>query len=107
MRVMVLPDGPAAQADIRDHDKVLSVNGEPVKNWDDLKKAISAHPGETIDVLVERNGEQIHKAVTPGAKGGAGEGKVQIGPATRTVPVGIGEAAKLAVIQPVLVVYGT
>ena len=47
---------------MRDGDKVLAVNGTPVTNWDELKKAVGAHPGEPIDVTVERDG---HDARTP------------------------------------------
>ncbi len=107
MRVMVDPDGAAAQGDIRDGDKILSVNGVAVANWDELAAAIGKHPGEAIDVEVDRSGVQSHKSVTPAAKGAKYEGKILIGPFQRVVPVGIGEAAKRSVIEPPMVVYGT
>src|SRR5450631_866267 len=37
MRIEVDHEGPAAVADIHDGDKIVSVNGESVKNWDELK----------------------------------------------------------------------
>src|ERR1022692_807017 len=45
MKVSVSPDGPAHAADMRGGDKVLAVNGENIKDWDQLKKTIGAHPG--------------------------------------------------------------
>jgi len=107
MRVDVDQEGPAAAADVRDGDKIVSVNGEPVKNWDELKKAISSHPGETIDVVVEREGAELHKAVTPAAKGAKNEGKILIGQYHTVAPISLAKAAKLAVIEPPLVVYLT
>ena len=107
MKVTIGPGGAAAMADIKDGDRVVSVNGDAVKSWDDLKRLISTHPGETIHVVVERNGAELDKAVTPAAKGEKNEGKILIGPATKVVPVGFKEAAKLSVIEPPLVVYAT
>lgn len=107
MRVDVDPEGAAAIAEIKDGDKIVSVGGEPVKNWDELKKAISSHPGETIDVIVERSGVEYHKAVTPAAKGTKNEGKILIGQYHTVAPISIAKAAKLAVIDPPLVVYMT
>jgi regulator of sigma E protease len=107
MRIEVEPDGPAAVAGIRDGDNVVAVNGDAIKNWKDLKDAVSAHPGDTIDVTVERNGAELHQAVTPNPKGGKYEGKIQIGQFHTTAPISVAKAAKLAVIEPPLVVYLT
>jgi regulator of sigma E protease len=107
MRVFVDDSGAAAQAGIRDEDRIVSVDGEAVRNWDDLKRLIGSHAGETIDVVIERDGREEHKAVTPAAKGTENEGKILVGPATRTEKVGVLEAAKLSVIQPPVVVYET
>jgi len=40
-------------AGVKDGDKITAVNGESVKDWDQLRKAISAHPGEEIDLALE------------------------------------------------------
>src|SRR5690349_7705030 len=48
MRVHVGANGPAAQAGIVDGDRILTVNGDAVKDWDMLKKQIGAHPGDKI-----------------------------------------------------------
>ena len=45
--------------------------------------------------------------MTPGASTDKAPGKIQVSPVTKTVPVTVGEAAKLSVIEPPLVVYGT
>ncbi|MFO0679013.1 MAG: M50 family metallopeptidase [Polyangiaceae bacterium] len=106
MRVVVAAEGPAKQADIRDGDKILSINGTAVPTWDALKKSISAHPGETIEVVVERKDEKITKSVTTGAVGTKYAGKILIGPEYRVVTVGPKEALGLAVTEPPQIVYG-
>jgi regulator of sigma E protease len=106
MRVQVSPDGPAFVADVHNGDKIVAVNDQPVKDWKELKDAVSAHPGEPIDVLVERSGQQLHKKVTPRASGDD-KGKILIGPYARVEKVGVKEAGKLAIIGPPIVVYDT
>jgi regulator of sigma E protease len=105
MRVSVAQDGPAMQAHMKDGDKIVEVNNTPIANWDELKGAISSHPGEPIDVLVDRDHASVHLSVTPGKKGAKGEGMIQIGPESRPVR-GIAEAAMLSVTDPPKVVIG-
>ena len=107
MRVQVVPAGPAATAGIADDDKIVTVNDQPIANWDDLKTVVGSHAGQTIDVVIDHNGELVHKAVTPAAAGEKNAGKILISPMSRSVKVGVGEAAKLSVIGPPIVVYDT
>jgi regulator of sigma E protease len=87
MKLSVDPAGPAYAAQVRDGDRVLSVNDAP------------------IDMRMERDGKEFHAAVTPGAPGEKFEGKIRIGPVTKVVPVGVAEAAKLSVVEPPRIVY--
>ena len=52
----VLPDGPAARAGLQPGDRVLSIDGHAVKDWNDLVAQISPHPGGTISLTYMRNG---------------------------------------------------
>ncbi len=104
MRVVV-EDGPAMQAGVQTNDKVDEVNGAPVKTWEELRKAVMAHPGEAIDLTIERGGETLHKTVTPGAKGSKDEGLIHVRVPTHKEPVSVGEAAKMSVIAPPLFIY--
>ncbi len=106
MRVSVAQGGSAQLADMREADKIVRVNGEQISDWEQLKRAVSSHPGEKIDIDVERDGAVVHIPVTPAAKGEKNEGKIQIGPYRRdNVPVSLGEAAKLSIKAPAVVVY--
>jgi regulator of sigma E protease len=108
MKVHVGANGPAAQAGIMDGDRILTVNGNAVKDWDMLKKQIGAHPGEKIDIEVEREKgdkkETLHFLTTPIAEGST-KGKILVGPTDRIEPVTVGQAALLSVKEPPKVVY--
>jgi regulator of sigma E protease len=104
MRVAIEP-GPAQTAGMQTGDKVLAVNGQDVRTWEELRKAVSAHPGEAIDISVERDGETIHKQVTPSPRGEQDEGLIHVRPPTHVEPVHIPEAAKMSVIAPPIFVY--
>jgi regulator of sigma E protease len=105
MRVSIDPRGPAAAADMRDGDKVVTVDGAAVPDWESLKKSIGSHPGQPVAIEVERDGQRVKLDVTPAPKGDKFEGKILIGPYHTDLDVGVPEAAKLAVVEPAIVVY--
>lgn len=105
MRVSVAENGPAAQSGIESGDRIVSVNGEAIHTWEELKSSVGKHAGEPIDVTVERAGETLVKRPTPAAKGAEHEGKILIGPQEIMVKVGVAEAALLSVTTPAKVVY--
>jgi regulator of sigma E protease len=100
MRLAVDPDGPAAAAQIHDGDRVLAVNEQPIANWDELKKAVSAHPGEAIDMKMDTEGRVWHAKVTPEPVGAKDAGKIRITQYTHNEPVSVREAAALSVVAP-------
>jgi regulator of sigma E protease len=104
MRVVVEP-GAAQAAGMETGDQVLAVNGQEVHAWGALRKAVSAHPGEAVDITIERRGETLHETVTPGPKGDKDEGLIHVRMPTHVEPVGIGEAARMSVIAPPVFVY--
>lgn len=59
------PEAPGAAAGIEPGDRLVSVDGDPIDSWDQSTAIIRAHPGEPIDVVVERDGEQVALEVTP------------------------------------------
>jgi regulator of sigma E protease len=98
--------GPAQVAGVETNDKIDAVNGVSVHNWDELRKEVKSHPGEAIDLTLERNGETLHKTVTPTAKTDSDEGGlIHVKMPTHHESVGLLEAGKLGVIAPPLIVY--
>jgi regulator of sigma E protease len=102
---VVVEAGPAQIAGVQTGDRVLSVNGQEVHNWDELRKAVSAHPGEAVDLAIERSGETLHEQVTPGPRGDKDEGLIHVRMPTHVEAVGLREAATMSVIAPPLFVY--
>ncbi len=58
-------DGAAAEAGLEVGDKVVQIDGNEVKNWDELTKIIQAHPNETLLFSIERDGKIFEVPVTP------------------------------------------
>ena len=63
----VSPGAPAAKAGLQHGDKIVSVDGKPVRNWDDLRKAISPHAGQATTIGIERGGKKLTVSITPKA----------------------------------------
>jgi len=56
----VTPSSPAQAAGIRSGDVVLEIGGQKIGSSNELLKAIARYkPGETVDVLVERDGREV------------------------------------------------
>lgn len=67
------PDSPAVAAGIRPGDKIVAIDDEPIRTWDDLGAAVRPNGGQQLDVVVERNGETLTVPVTPENIGGEGK----------------------------------
>ena len=65
----VEPEGPAAKAGLQGGDVVLSLNGEPVKEWLDFRVAIAGFPpGSEIELEIFRDGEKKQIQVELGSR---------------------------------------
>ena len=62
---------PAADADFRPGDRIVAVDGEDVRTWDDFNARITAAPGSEVRITIERGTAQgeaartLTKIVTP------------------------------------------
>ena len=61
----VKPDYPAYQAGLQKGDRILEVNGAPVKRWEDLAQVIHDSDGRPLSLKVERAQENFQVSVTP------------------------------------------
>ena len=69
MTPAVEPGGPADEAGMRDGDIVVSIDGMPVDSEHPLDATLSQFaPGRTIDVVVNRGGEQVTLEITLGTR---------------------------------------
>jgi membrane-associated protease RseP (regulator of RpoE activity) len=61
-----LGKSPAAEAGIRPNDKIISINGTPVRSWDDLHTVLKSEPaGQPLPMVVERGGKDVTLTITP------------------------------------------
>jgi regulator of sigma E protease len=61
----VKPDFPAYQAGLQPGDRILEVNGSPVKRWEDLAKVIHEGSDRPLALKVEREQKTFSVSVTP------------------------------------------
>lgn len=57
-------EGPAGEAGILPGDRITSVDGVTVASWADLSEVVSARPGETVTVELDRAGETVSTTTT-------------------------------------------
>ncbi len=59
------PESPAAEAGIEPGDVIVSVDGQPVSNFAEATAIVQAAPGETLDMVVLRDGAEQTLSITP------------------------------------------
>lgn len=64
----VLPDTPAAREQIQKGDRIVEINGMPVKQWIDMTNIIYASPGKELTLKIERDSAALTLNVTPERK---------------------------------------
>jgi regulator of sigma E protease len=74
-QVMVVEDGIAQKAGVKNHDQIVAVNGKTTANWSQLSKAVSSHPKEKIKLKINRK-QQIKTIILTPALASNGSKKV-------------------------------
>jgi len=59
------PASPAAEAGIKPGDVIVSVDGQPVSTFAEATTIVQAAPGETLDMVVRRDGAEKSLRLTP------------------------------------------
>jgi regulator of sigma E protease len=79
----VLPGSPAEKAGLQAGDRILAVNGQPVRHFYDVMKLVGASPDKEVTLEIERGGSKIEVRATP--RNVDGQGKLGIPPPNPTV----------------------
>jgi regulator of sigma E protease len=87
----------AEKAGLKPGDLLLAVNGEPMTQPTQLTEAISKSAGKQTDILVKRNGEEMHISVVPEKRGDRGMIGIYFGQQTKSFKPGPVEAIQLSI----------
>jgi regulator of sigma E protease len=87
----VSADSPAEQAGLKAGDKVASINGITIGEWEELSKLIEKLGEQTLTLKVERDGEALMVKVTPRVT----EVKNIFGEPTKRAVIGITASGKI------------
>jgi regulator of sigma E protease len=61
----VVPGAPAALAGLRSGDRIVSINGEAVRAWDEVIARVSPVTSGTVTFVIARGSERVQTAITP------------------------------------------
>ncbi|MCZ6607798.1 MAG: RIP metalloprotease RseP [Alphaproteobacteria bacterium] len=61
----VQPESAAAEAGLQSGDRILSINGEAITWFEDLRRIVSANPSVRLELTVRRNGSEMLVPATP------------------------------------------
>lgn len=76
----IVENSPAEETGLEVGDRIISIDNEPVQNFDDVVAVISVRPNEEFPITVERNGEEVSYSITaeeePDGRGIIGIGRM-------------------------------
>lgn len=83
-----LEPGPAMRAGLEIGDRIVEVDGRPVRTWEELVAGISRNPGRSIGLTAERGGKALSFVVTPDSveQDGRKIGRINIRPRFAELP---------------------
>jgi regulator of sigma E protease len=91
---------PAERAGIAKGDRIVVIDGKPVKEWDELSQTIKASGGKPLNLQISRGGETVSLTVQPIQK----EGRTVFGERKDDWIIGIGSQVSIEKGNPGLAV---
>jgi regulator of sigma E protease len=68
----VLPDSAAAHAGLVAKDRIVDIDGQPIRSFEDLQKVVASHPAQELRMTVQRDGTDQVMPVKTGSRDVAG-----------------------------------
>lgn len=63
----VSEDGAAAEAGLEAGDRIVSIDGRSIDRFEDILQTVLLNPGRRLELVIDRGGTELVKAVTPRA----------------------------------------
>ncbi|MCL2608771.1 MAG: RIP metalloprotease RseP [Treponema sp.] len=80
---------PADAAGLRSGDRIVSIDGKPVRYWHEMRETILLNAGRPLALVLERDGETLNLSVTPDLDRNSGAGLIGVLPWKDTLVAGI------------------
>lgn len=81
----LVADGAAMEAGLEPGDKIISADNVPVEDWAHWVEIIRAHPEQSMNVIIERDGVEQALALTPNSRELEGEKSGYIGAGVKSI----------------------
>ncbi len=96
--------GPAAQAGLREGDRILEIDSQPTPTWEELVASISKNAGRLMHVKADRDGTLVYFDLTPVAVEQDGQkiGRINIRPKFTEIPSAMRVKVRFGPVQALL-----
>lgn len=83
----VEPGSPSQQAGIQAGDRIVSIAGKQNPNWEEVENRVITNGGQSLSVVLDRNGQKIETTLTPSKRGKNDAGYDGMVPKTRVTNI--------------------
>lgn len=81
----VSPNMPAKKAGMQADDRIVAINGTPIRYWGEMAAIIRAHPDDPLRIDIDRDGKQVLITASPTLDSETGSGLLGIAYQEKTV----------------------